>query len=71
MVRTRKFDAFDIVNGIFLFFIFAAMLYPFIYVLAVSLSSPDAVMQNKVVLYPIGLNLMAYRVVTQIRYFTR
>jgi putative aldouronate transport system permease protein len=39
------------------------MVYPFIYVLAVSLSSPDAVIQNKVFLFPVGFNLTAYRVV--------
>jgi putative aldouronate transport system permease protein len=39
------------------------MVYPFVYVLAVSLSSPDAVIQNKVFLFPVGLNLTAYRVV--------
>jgi putative aldouronate transport system permease protein len=39
------------------------MVYPFVYVLAVSLSSPDAVIQNKVFLFPNGFNLTAYRVV--------
>jgi putative aldouronate transport system permease protein len=55
--------AFFIGNNIFLALIFIVMLYPFLYVLAVSLSSPDAVIQNKVFLFPVGFNLTAYRVV--------
>lgn len=33
---------------------------PFIYMLAISLSSPDAIINNKVSLYPVGLNFQAY-----------
>jgi putative aldouronate transport system permease protein len=54
---------FSIGNNVFLALIFIIMVYPFIYVLAVSLSSPEAVIQNKVFLFPVGFNLTAYRVV--------
>lgn len=64
MVKRRGLlNPFDAGNNIFLVIIFAVMLYPFVYVLAVSLSSPDAVMRNRVVLFPVGLNLTAYRAV--------
>jgi putative aldouronate transport system permease protein len=54
---------FFIGNSLFLALIFMVMLYPFLYVLAVSLSSPNAVIQNKVFLFPVDFNLTAYRVV--------
>jgi putative aldouronate transport system permease protein len=54
---------FFIGNNLFLALIFIVMVYPFLYVLAVSLSSPNAVIQNKVFLFPVGFNLTAYRVV--------
>jgi putative aldouronate transport system permease protein len=64
MVQKRGGDtAFLIGNNIFLALIFIVMVYPFLYVLAVSLSSPDAVIQNKVFLFPVDFNLTAYRVV--------
>ncbi len=58
-----KITPFPIFNNIFLFFVFLLTLYPFIYVLAVSLSDPQAVMQNKVILWPVGLNFNSYKVV--------
>ncbi len=36
-------------------------LYPFIYVFSSSISSPVAVMQNKVFIWPVGFNLTAYK----------
>jgi putative aldouronate transport system permease protein len=64
MVKKRGSDiAFSTGNNLFLGLIFIIMIYPFVYVLAVSLSGPDAVMQNKVFLFPVGFNLTAYRAV--------
>ena len=40
-----------------------ACLYPFIYILSVSLSDTDAVANQKVYLYPIGFQLDAYKIV--------
>lgn len=54
---------FDGVNLTFLFIVFVATLCPFVYVAAVSLSDPYAVMQNKVTLYPIGFTLDSYKAV--------
>jgi putative aldouronate transport system permease protein len=39
------------------------MVYPFLFIVCVSLSSPEAVTQNKVSFFPVGFNLSAYRVV--------
>ena len=58
-----KDKMFLILINVFLTFVFIITVYPFLYVLAVSLSSPQAVMQNKVFLYPIGINFNAYKVV--------
>jgi len=41
-----------------------ALLYPFIYVISASISSPQAVSQNKVLLFPVGpINFEAFRLV--------
>ena len=63
MKKKIKITHFDFINNFFLFLMFAIMLYPFIYVLAVSLSSPEAVMQNKVVLFPVEITTINYQVV--------
>lgn len=68
MVQKKGGDTvFFIGNHLFLALIFVVMIYPFLYVLAVSLSSPDAVIKNKVFLFPVGFNLTAYRVVADNR----
>ncbi len=51
---------YKVVNNILLFIVALVMLYPFIYVLAVSLSDVVAVSQGRVWLFPIGFNLSAY-----------
>ena len=63
MKRIKRISVFSVVNNLLLFVIFAVMIYPFLYVLAVSLSSPEAVTQNRVVIYPVGFNLLNYQVV--------
>lgn len=68
MVQKKGGDTvFFIGNHLFLALIYVVMIYPFLYVLAVSLSSPDAVIKNKVFLFPVGFNLTAYRVVADNR----
>ena len=51
--------AFDLLIWIFLFLAVVVCVYPFIYVLSVSLSSGQAVNQGKVVLLPVDLNFEA------------
>lgn len=52
---------FDIFNALLMLFICFITLYPFLYVLATSMSSNIAVMQNKVTFYPVELNFTAYK----------
>ena len=54
---------FDLLIGIFLFLAVVVCVYPFIYVLSVSLSSGQAVNQGKVVLLPVDLNFEALKTV--------
>ncbi|MFF2840673.1 carbohydrate ABC transporter permease [Paenarthrobacter sp. NPDC057981] len=61
--RRRKLTAFDIVNLAVLFAIVAACIYPFVYILAVSLSDGSAVNAGKVVLVPEAINIETYKYV--------
>lgn len=51
---------FDYFNVIFLGIITFIVLYPFLYTLSISLSSPEAVYRGEVILLPVNFNLMAY-----------
>ncbi len=52
---------FDIVKWLLMALAFLLTLYPFIYVFSMSLSSQEAVLANKVVLFPVGFSLKAYQ----------
>ena len=54
---------FDIINYMFMTFLVIIMLYPFLNILAVSLSNRGAVAAGKVTFYPIGFNLIGYELV--------
>jgi putative aldouronate transport system permease protein len=60
---TRKMTTFDYVNIALLSLFSLSMLYPFIYMTAVSLSDPSYVMRNEVTFFPKGFNLETYKVV--------
>jgi ABC-type sugar transport system, permease component len=57
--------AFSSINYLMLILMMAAMLYPFLYVLAISLSSPQMVMAGMVKLIPKGFTFESYRYVIQ------
>lgn len=59
-IKTSKFE---IVNYIILSILSLGSLYPLVYVLSMSISSPEAVMANKVVLFPIGFSLKSYQMI--------
>ncbi|MBO9609873.1 MAG: carbohydrate ABC transporter permease [Paenibacillaceae bacterium] len=61
--RKRRFGLFDIGNVVFLTIAAFSMIYPFLYMLAVSLSDSNAVLRNEVKLWPKGFNLRAYELV--------
>lgn len=60
-----RINLFSIINGIALLMVVAATLYPFVHMLAVSLSSDSNVIQNKVSIWPKGFNLDMYKVVLE------
>ncbi len=59
--RTKGNIIFDAIIYIIMIFVLLACLVPFIYMLAVSLSDPKAIVNNKVSLIPIGINFKAYQ----------
>ncbi|MGG3281799.1 carbohydrate ABC transporter permease [Paenibacillus solani] len=68
MLKSRKrVDVSDTIYFVFIYlFIIVTcivMLYPFIYILSVSISNTDSVMRNEVLLWPKGINLSAYETV--------
>ncbi|NQX47461.1 carbohydrate ABC transporter permease [Paenibacillus tritici] len=60
-----RINLFSIINGIALLMVVAATLYPFVHMLAVSLSSDSYVIQNTVSIWPKGFNLDMYKVVLE------
>lgn len=60
-----RMNLFSIINGIALLMVVTATLYPFVHMLAVSLSSDSNVIQNKVSIWPKGFNLDMYKVVLE------
>lgn len=59
----QRLNWFDIVNGVILFGVIFACLYPFIYMIAVSLSSDIYIMRGEVWFWPKGFSLEAYKYV--------
>lgn len=60
-----RINLFSIINGTALLMVVVATLYPFVHMLAVSLSSDSNVIQNKVSIWPKGFNLDMYKVVLE------
>ena len=52
---------FDVINGMILFVVFLAFVYPVWFVLIASVSDPEAVTMGKVVLWPVGFDTAGYR----------
>ncbi|MDY2808867.1 MAG: carbohydrate ABC transporter permease [Oscillospiraceae bacterium] len=59
-MKKEKLTSYQIVSIVFLSIFSLLILYPFVYIVAVSLSAKMPVMQGKVWLWPIGTNLKAY-----------
>jgi putative aldouronate transport system permease protein len=56
---------FDAANYVLMFLVLVVMIYPFLNVIAMSMSSNDAIMMGKVTVFPRGFNLTAYRYMLQ------
>ncbi|MDR1060154.1 MAG: carbohydrate ABC transporter permease [Clostridiales bacterium] len=65
-LRETKGDAvsYGVINALVVFLL-AMVLYPIIYVISCSVSSPDLVASGKILFFPRGVNLMGYRRVFQ------
>lgn len=63
MIRSKNFGSrlFDAANHTFLVLLCLSMIYPFLLILSKSLSDPQAIIDNRVILWPIGFNLEAYK----------
>lgn len=61
MIESRGEKIFKIINNILLGLMALAALYPFVYVVSASISMPHNVVTGKVLLYPIGFTLDAYK----------
>lgn len=64
MIREKDFGSrlFDLLNHVFLFAFGFVMLYPMLNVFNISISDHQAVMLNKVKLFPVGFDPAAYRI---------
>lgn len=62
---------FDVMNVTTLLLACAAVLLPFLYIIASSLSAPEALIRGEVTFWPIGFNLANYEVVMQNQVFWR
>ncbi len=59
-IAQSVFEIFLVVFGLF---VIIACFFPFVYMLALSLSSPSAVINNEVTLIPVGLNFESYKTI--------
>lgn len=59
--KTRGGAVFHVLNYSFMVLLCAAFLYPFVYTIAISLSSPGAIVTGKVWLFPVGFTTAAYQ----------
>lgn len=59
--RRQRIELFDIVNAAILGLIAIACVYPFLYIVGVSLSDGYAVQQNRVFLWPVDVNVETFR----------
>jgi len=59
--RVKRITVLDVVVHLIMVFVVLVCIVPFIYMLALSLSSPSAIMNNQVSLIPVGFNLNAYK----------
>jgi putative aldouronate transport system permease protein len=63
MKESLGYKTFKIFNVIIMLLVMAATLYPFLYILALSLSQENFINAGKVFLWPVGFNTVSYRLV--------
>lgn len=62
-MNRKKISGFEIFNAALMIVLMAIMIYPVVYVFSMSVSEPNAVMANRVKLFPIGFSLQAYKMI--------
>ncbi len=60
-ITNKSERAFDVVNNIIMCFVGLACFFPFVYMMALSLSSAEAVINNQVSVWPVGFNFDSYK----------
>lgn len=63
--ETTGYRVFKVFNTLIMILICAATLYPFLYLVAQSFSSEQAIMQGKVTLFPVEFNIQTYKSVLE------
>ena len=63
--ETTGYKVFKVFNTLIMILIGAATLYPFLYLVAQSFSSEQAIMQGKVTLFPVDFNIQTYKSVLE------
>lgn len=63
--RRIRLDWFPYINGFLMALLIVVMLYPFVYVLSLSLSAPEFVMRGQITLWPKGLNMESYSLIVK------
>ncbi len=58
--ESAGYKVFRVINTIIMIIISAATLYPFLYLVAQSFSSEDAIVNGKVTIFPVGFNVITY-----------
>ncbi len=62
-MESKRITIWTVLKGLFLAFMVIITIYPFVYMIAVSLSDQLSVMRNEIILLPKGINLEAYKAV--------
>lgn len=63
MVTTKRITVWDVIRTLILLLIIISILYPFLYMISVSLSSNTHVVKNDISFYPKGLQFDVYKIV--------
>jgi putative aldouronate transport system permease protein len=63
MVTSKKITVWSVIRTLFLIFIIVSILYPFLYMISISLSSNHHVIKNDITFYPKGLQFDVYKII--------
>jgi putative aldouronate transport system permease protein len=69
MPYAKRSNPFDYLNTVLMILLCISMIYPFVYVVSISLSSPDAAAQPGLHLYPQGFQIDAYKGLMKDKHF--